>query len=84
MDVQAPTRRTPRSCTNGAPGRVPQTCGSCFETSAIPPAFYGSAGHEPSKPDRNPSSAPVDLHLSKPGQRIVYISAEISDCVGSM
>ena len=45
-------------------GRVPQTCGYCFETSAVPPASYGSAGHEPSKPVRNPSSAPVDLQLS--------------------
>src|SRR5262249_8246604 len=46
-------------------GRVPQTGGYCFETSAVPPASYGPAGHEPSKPVRNPSPPLVALHLSK-------------------
>src|SRR3989442_14620825 len=47
-------------------GRVPTTCGYCFETSPIPSASYESAGHKLSKPVLNPSSTPVSLYLSAP------------------
>src|SRR6267143_3443947 len=47
-------------------GRVPTTCGYCFETSPVPSASFDSAGHKLSKPVPNPSSTPVSLSLSAP------------------
>src|SRR5215813_11446303 len=47
-------------------GRVPTTCGYCFETSPVPSASSESAGHKLSKPVLDPSSTPVSLYLSAP------------------
>ncbi len=47
-------------------GRVPTTCGYCFETSPVPSASFESAGHKLTKPVLNPSSTPVSLSLSAP------------------
>ena len=36
------------------------------------------------EPSENPETKMINAERHKPGQQIVYISAEISDCVGSV